>query len=648
VRPVAPGPAAATSATLPTALALILGLIAGALSLPLFAQPADPRVDLPEAYHAIFRDNGLDVPLVQLDVAVTDRSGVPVIDLGSEDFVLVQDKKRIPISGFSPPPGRGAPSDASGSAAGPAAGTADAPLYLALCLHVQFLESGDLAGLQDSFAAFLREELPPDAKVLLALQDPDLQVLEGFTTDRERILDRLGELERLQGTSRLNTEYAGVLREIREQERKPDTERGAQIRAAVPKALLTRIGSVAEEAHRELAVAARGLVRLTSPLGGLPGRKEVLWVTGRLPARTGESLLGAWRRAFHRSSSYWGDGRTSGIGDRVGVEYETLPEAMTFLDTEELLDGVSEIARARGVVLHTVDLSYRRGARSVDSGADPTGRDAESAARRALGDRQALRSVAESSGGRDLTNARLASSLSELVQDLGSRYTLAFAPPQGADGQSHEIVVRLPENRRLQVRHVPAYRARSRDQEAAERLVSAFLLEPYGGVEIDNPLAAEAVLLSAPVSASGDGTADGEASDPADGTRGPEVLRIAVRVPLGGLALVPQGRDHLGQVSIFSTLGGEGDASPVEKAVVPVRVPNEDLLTAQGRHIEYVLEIPHSPGVHRLALAVRDDFQTLVSFLMVPLGEGAVAELPGSRRSERLVVSPADADPGAE
>lgn len=545
---------------------------------------------------------GLDVPLVQLDVVVRDGRGEPVTDLGRDDFALFQGRNRLPLAGFSPP-------EAAGTGeAGPHPG--GAPLHLVLCVHLQFLQSGDLTGLREALAGFLRDGLPADARVLLARINPGIEILEGFTTDRERILARIDELAAQQGVSRINTEYASVLREIREQSRKPFRDSGSEVRDAIPKALLTRIGAVAEQAYQEMALATAGLARLALPLAGLPGRKEVLLVSGRLPAQAGSSLLNSWRRAFDRSSSYWGDGRLTA---NPGVEFDSLPEASAFLDTGRLIQDLTAFAAARGVEIHTLDVSSGRETRVAEIQSDPTGQNRRAAARRALVDRQALTELAESTGGRALAGPGLENAFAALARDSRSRYTLAFEPPQGADGALHEVTVRLPSHRRLDVHHAPAYRARSRDQETAERLVSAILLDAHGGAPASNPLAVVAEPQTPPDSEARD-------SEPAE----PKTLRVAVRVPLANLALIPQGHSHLGQLSIFSAVGaaGRGDEMPeVSKSVVPVRIPNDELLTSQGRQVESFVEVPWQPGMRRLVLGVRDDFQTVTSMLVLPLDD---------------------------
>lgn len=581
---------------------------------------------------------GLEVPLIQLDVLVTDSRGEPVLDLEPGDFVLLQDDLPVPLAGFTAP--------SAGRSAGGVEASSDLPLHLVLYFHLQFLDAGDLAGLPERVEDFLRRQLSPDARVMLVVANPEPRVLQGFTTDRERLVGRLDEIVRLEGSSRLESEYSSVLREIREQARKPVQEGRAEIREAMPRALLTRIGNIAEQAYRELEISAAALAQLIPPLAGLPGRKEVVVVSGRLPARTGPSLFEAWYRVFNRDSSYWGDGRITG-GVPGGVEFDSLPEGSTFFDTTRVLSGLAEIATARGVVLHTLDVSGGRNRRAAE--------------RRDLGDRQALAMLAEKTGGRDLAGSEATDGLSALARDLDDRYVLAFAPPGGADGRTHPITVRVPERRRLKLRHSPVYRALSRDQRTAERVVSALVLESRQGAPAtdagdapvrDNPLEAEAEPVRPVPEATGGDPArrrrgEGQEGSPGetDGGEAKEPTRVAIRVPLANLALIPEGRVHRAQISVFSASAKQGGLAPVAKAVVPVELDNDQLLTVQGRRIEYVLELPPGSVGHRLAVAVRDDFQDLTSLLVLDLdpdGDPEEADPEGPR-----AVLPAGAPGGA-
>jgi hypothetical protein len=161
----------------------------------------------------------------------------------------------------------------------------------------------------------------------------------------------------------------------------------------------------------------------------------------------------------------------------------------------------------------------------------------------------------------------------------------------------------------LSLRYRTHLHFRARDEVERDATLAALMLG--GGA---NPLAVEV-----------------EAGAPRRGSRGGQTLPLTLRLPLANLALVAQGHEHVGRLSVFSVSGTlAAGATPVLKALLPVRVANEDLLTALGRPVEYRFEIPWRQGSD-VALGVRDDLAPLTSILRLPLSaqlSGAAAQAP--------------------
>ena len=68
----------------------------------------------------------------------------------------------------------------------------------------------------------------------------------------------------------------------------------------------------------------------------------------------------------------------------------------------------------------------------------------------------------------------------------------------------------------------------------------------------------------------------------------------------------------------------------MRKAVVPVRLANDEILAAQGRTVEVVTELP-SPGPGgRIAVTVRDDLQGLVATVTLTVGADGLLAFPAS------------------
>ena len=83
-------------------------------------------------------------------------------------------------------------------------------------------------------------------------------------------------------------------------------------------------------------------------------------------------------------------------------------------------------------------------------------------------------------------------------------------------------------------------------------------------------------------------------------------------------------------LSIFATSGSLDRVGSVMKAVVPVRIANQDLLTSLGRRVAYQLELTLPSGPERIAVTVRDDFRPRSSTATASFGAGGAADPPGA------------------
>ena len=68
------------------------------------------------------------------------------------------------------------------------------PSFLAVYLDRHFLEDGDFKRLKNDLSRFLRQGLQPEDQILLATANEELEVLEPFTTDRQRVIDQVAQL----------------------------------------------------------------------------------------------------------------------------------------------------------------------------------------------------------------------------------------------------------------------------------------------------------------------------------------------------------------------------------------------------------------------------------------------------------------------
>lgn len=607
---------------------LTLGALA-VLALPAVASELD-----------VFSDD-VRVRVVNVDVVVTDRDDRPVTGLSREDFELLVDGEPVEIHHFAElkkvsaaaggaTPAAAAPGDRGVSYGSESRIRRARGQNLNLIIHVDraYLGPGDLKDLGTALRSFLDDGLEPGDRVMLISADRRLEVLQELTPLTVAVDARLGdELAKPGRGVRIESEYRDILGAIDR-----TLEDGNDLRARLPghhtQALLSRINAFSEDAFRDVAVTHDQLERVVTAVAGLPGRNVVLYVGGRLPIQAGQALFSAWRDAFVQSTRWQsqapGAGGGAGGGE-LGAErsLDALSAPGANLDAAELFERVAERAGAFGVRIYTLDATTQRsspaaalarGSRAL-AGASGGARHAYRESQR-IASASVLGELAEASGGRTLGTGRdLARLFDVLRRDLRATYSLGFVPPDEDESRDHRIEVKLRDSpvKKPRLRYRRHYRSRTSDQEAAEETLSALLV----GVTA-NPLRVE-------VSA---GEAAGASEE--DGRRIP----LAIKVPLAHLGLVAEARSHVGKLTVFVTSGDlEHGASPVRRAVVPVRIPNEEILNVLGRHLEYTLDVEVARGSRSIAVGVRDDVASLLSTVTVPAaasGPPGPAAAPGS------------------
>ena len=149
----------------------------------------------------------VDVPLVSVEVYVSDRSGHPMRGLTLDDFEIFEDGKKVEISHFYASPGLSAApqeeeeqevetSDVDFVEAGPAQ-----DLYLVIYFDDTNLYRGRRQAAIEYLGDFLSAELPPDLKVMLVRYDGRNHIEQGFTEETDEVL---AALETIRGAASLS------------------------------------------------------------------------------------------------------------------------------------------------------------------------------------------------------------------------------------------------------------------------------------------------------------------------------------------------------------------------------------------------------------------------------------------------------------
>jgi VWFA-related protein len=140
--------------------------------------------------------------LVQLDVVVTDKEGRHVTDLRPEDFEVVEDKNKQPISSFSyitlgPPVTISEPAPQAAAAANNKAGAPVAPAPLrpeqvhrtfALVVDDLGLSFESIISVKEALRKFVNEQMQPNDLVAVLRTSRGIGSLQQFTSDKRILL----------------------------------------------------------------------------------------------------------------------------------------------------------------------------------------------------------------------------------------------------------------------------------------------------------------------------------------------------------------------------------------------------------------------------------------------------------------------------
>ena len=506
------------------------------------------------------------VNVVNIDVFVEDREGNPITGLTRDDFELQVDGRAVPISNFyaateerllARPERR--PAAEPAPAPEPPAPAPEPPpdqrLQLVFYVDNFNLRAPDRNRVLRSLARFVSAQVPAGTPMMLISYDHSLNVRQPFTTDPLLILDAAGEVEKLSGLAAgRDADRRIALGEIEDAEDEFEA--------------LTAAASYAEARQTELTQPVESLTRFMEPLGGLPGRKALVYVSSGLPKRVGEDLFLYIENRFRRSRA-----RMRSFTYDLTNKYEELTRA----------------ANTSGVTLYTLDAG---GLQSFDSlsaeegGSVQGGSFVEIDSVNRANLQAPLHQLAHATGGRALTNSNnLELMFGQLLQDLTTYYSLGYeATP--ADEQRFrrvEVEVKVPGAR---VRHRNGFRLLSQERRLEQGVLAALALGQEGDRFGLRPVVGR----------------------PAPADNGAYRVPLDIQIPLGEVTLVPNGERWLGRLLVaVQAMDEQGRTSPlVRSQTLELSIPDADHANAIEQHVTWSAELVMRPGRQRLVVGLAD------------------------------------------
>jgi VWFA-related protein len=399
----------------------------------------------PPVFHANTR-------LVQINVIVHDKNG-PVSNLTKNDFTVTDRGKAQTISVFSVESARLEPRDAAplpqNNFSNRQHGGQETPASVTVILLDRlntlsgpgagpyeetptWVEDMALANAKNHLVKFI-EQLNPRDRIAIYGLGRSLEVLSDFSSNREQLQTVLKNYRAISLTNRETVEPLGIHTPVPGQfNGKVDADR-------------RNLAAIANQSRSETTMSA--LMAIAAHVAGIPGRKNLVWLTANLPF-PGAAIGRALSRA--NIAIYPVDAR--------GL----LPQAPPM--TED--DSRSRIVFGRNGV-------------AAGQGPEPTGI-------------STMDDLAEESGGRAFTNSNdLTNAIHEAVEDAAVSYTLGFYPDSDSlDGKFHALKVHV-KHAGLEVRYPKAYFA-SPDAQASEAQNQNSLV-----TAVQSPLESSAIRIAA-------------------------------------------------------------------------------------------------------------------------------------------------------
>lgn len=524
--------------------------------LPLLAQEPAPEESFTEA---------IEVSVVNLDVFVTDKKGQPITGLKREDFEVYEDGKPVEITNFyaesgaavAPSPDSAAP----GTSIAPVVRPPEQQLRLVILVDDANTAPVGRGKILNRLRDFLRSELRPGDQVMLVRYGQSLEIRREFTGDLARIVS---DVEALKGLSSDLGRRDQSREEARDQIIDVLETQGWDV------SLETLLRGYAEKETQRVAGALDALGSVVSWLGGVSGRKALLYVSDGLPLVPGDDIYqwAAIRTASLRSA--FSAGKTiSAIG---GQDYDA---------SRRFRDLTAQASRNR-VTLYPMEAGGTQDVRGT-------------AIQEILVTNQqnGLRFLAQDTGGRAMLNVSDPQAALRLMsEDLTTYYSLGYQPQRPGDEVEHKIQVKV-KVKGAQVRYRQWYRDKPVNEAIAERTLAVMRFGPE-----DNPLDARLEI--------------GAAKEQGDSV----LVPVRVKVPMAKLYLQPGEGKRSGRLRLYLVASGGGTTTPVRQTkLVTLNVPESDFAAVATKEYTHEISISLKKGTYALGVGVRDELAAATSYL---------------------------------
>jgi len=517
----------------------------------------------------------VQVTVVNVDVYVRNKKGLPVQGLGPDDFEIFQDGVEMPVSHFAELNAeviRHRLAEQERSAVIDPAAPADEvrddleikPIWVVLYIDHENLESLDRNRVLRRVREFVTENLREPVQMMVVSYSRNLKVVQPFTSEPREVNAALRGMVRVTGgreeRESARRDLLRDLSEIQSQELSSQGNSGYGTQLE----LRQRVAAFAAEEANNLQFTLSALRQMIAMLSGVEGRKSVIYVSSGLPMEPGIGLMHDYAMTFRDQSILSLRGRYDGTRH---------------------FNELTSLANAQQVSLYSIDAT---GLNTLD------GFDAESAYSRdptasSLGTKNyqaSLSYMAEATGGLAVINTNdVSGGLQLITNDLFNYYSLGYTVNTSGDDRVHRIKVKSVADENYDLRYRKRFVERSRESEVQDRVFTSLV------VDIDDD------SMSLEVSA--------DTVEPGSETQW--IAPMHLSLDLKTIALLPVGDELVGRIVVFVGARDEdGRNSEVQRQEHEIRLPKSEYLAAGKERFGIDFRLILSEGRHRVSVGVLD------------------------------------------
>ncbi len=586
----------------------------------------------------------IDVEVFNLEVVVNDKQGQPITGLTQDDFEIFEDGKPVELTNFYAVEKLAMPAAKDNTTDQVADRPAGATRQLNLVVFVDNInirpENRKL--LFENLREHLGQVMVPGTKVMLASMNNRIEVMQSFTDDAEQIFTALDELEKQTSINALlDSERRGFMSRLA----RASTRGMACNRSQTPGApgsgggggggdptfnnavreaqdLAQAVRTLGEQRYNAARGTIGSIAAFSDTLGGLPGRKALLYLSDGIPTRPAESIGEAWIAKYDQ----WFQQNENAIRNcsRYPEAIPDLTRALTGSGTsgfnlESEFDRLTIRASDNQVAFYPVSNSGRDASMvsaanlgSSDGGSSQVMRSAMIA--EAMSRDGSLLQMAEDTGGRALTgNANVGELLAQASRDFTTFYSLGYTPLERTkDNSFHKLEVKVSRDG-AKARHVKGYHAKT----WRDRLVDMTVASALYDLEA-NPL--EIQLQTGDTQRVG----------------GRFKVPVLVQIPFREIQMVSDGGKYNASLSILVVVrDNKGGFSKPRRFDLPIEIPNAQILNARQQMAAYPIDLDLKKGDRRVAIAVRDHLGQTASTLKLDFDFGGGGKDKKSKKNKK-------------